>query len=157
MKVWVDADACPVGVKDVVIKACHRQAIGTIFVANKPTALPLSPFLSSVQVAKGADVADQFIVAGAEKNDLVITQDILLAALLVPKEVMVIDPRGHVFTAENIGERVSIRALMSDLRDSGDITGGPKQYSDKDKHRFASAFDRALTSLMKIAAQSSES
>ncbi len=152
MKVWVDADACPVGVKDVVVKACHRQAIDTVFVANKVITLPLSPYLTAVQVEKGADIADQYIVERADKNDLVITQDILLAALLVPKEVTVIDPRGHVFTEENIGERVSIRALMTDLRDSGDITGGPKQYTDKDKHRFASAFDRAVTKLKNAAA-----
>lgn len=149
MKVWVDADACPVAVKDIVIKAAHRLGIQTTFVANKVITLPLSPHLSSVQVPKGADVADQYIVDQASKNDLVITQDILLAALLVPMEVVVIDPRGQQFTADNIGERVSVRALMTDLRDTGEIAGGPKQFSDRDKQRFASAFDRAVTSLRK--------
>jgi hypothetical protein len=145
MKIWVDADACPVPVKDIVIKAGHKLAISSIFVANKVIALPLSPHLIFVQVAKGADVADQYIVDQATKDDLVITQDILPATS--SKEIVVIDPRGHAFTEENIGERVSVRALMTDLRDSGDITGGPKQYTDKDKQRFASAFDRAITKL----------
>lgn len=152
MKIWVDADACPVPVKDIVIKAGHKLAISTIFVANKVISLPLSPHLSFVLVAKGADVADQHIVDQATKDDLVITQDILLAAQLVPNKIVVIDPRGHAFTEENIGERVSVRALMTDLRDSGDITGGPKQYTDKDKQRFASAFDRAITKLINRAA-----
>lgn len=147
MKIWVDADACPSVLKELIIKAAHRLQIDTVFVANKVIALPESPFLSSVLVKQGADIADKHIAENAVPGDLVVTQDILLAAALVAADIVAIDLRGNTFSESNIGDRVSTRNLMSDLRDTGEITGGPRPYSDKDKRLFASTFDRTITAL----------
>lgn len=147
MKIWVDADACPGALKEFITKAAHRLQIETIFVANKAILLPQSPYLSSVLVGKGADIADRHIAERALPGDLVVTQDILLAADLVAANVTAIDLRGNTFNENNIGDRVSTRALMSELRDTGEITGGPRPFSDKDKRLFASTFDRTVTAL----------
>lgn len=149
MKIWVDADACPGAVKDIVTTAAYRKSIEAIFVANKAIALPTTPLLSSVVVDMSADAADRYIAEGAVPGDLVITQDIPLAHILVHNEVMVINPRGEKFTAENIGERLSIRNLLQDVRDTGEITGGPKPFGDREKRAFASTFDRELTRLIR--------
>ncbi len=149
MKIWVDADACPVTVRDIISRAAHRRSINTVFVANKLLQLMPSPFISFEQVEATPDAADQYIGENAELGDLVITQDIPLAHILVPKDIVVLSPRGITFTPDNIGERISVRNLMQDLRDSGETTGGPKPFGDKERREFASAFDRALTKLMK--------
>ncbi|MBP7862902.1 YaiI/YqxD family protein [bacterium] len=147
MKIWVDADACPVAVKDIISRAAHRKTIETIFVANKILPLMMSPYISFVQVDTTPDAADQYIGEHAIEGDLVVTQDIPLAHILVPMNVVVLSPRGLVFTPDNIGERIAVRNLMQDLRDTGETTGGPKPFGDKERREFASAFDRALTKL----------
>jgi len=152
MKIWVDADACPGVVKDIIVSAAIRRTTEAVFVANKPLSLPNSPYLSFIQVNKELDAADLYIKEHAKKFDLVITQDILLAHLLVPAGAVVIDPRGKKYTEDNIGEVVSTRNLMQGLRDSGEITGGSKQYGDREKRAFAASFDQELTRLLRIGA-----
>lgn len=149
MKLWIDADACPQAIKEIIIKAAQRLTLETIFVANKPLAVPRGDNFSFVQIQQGPDVADQYIVDQAMAGDLAITQDIPLAAQLVEKQVWVINPHGVLFTESNIGERLANRNLMQGLRDTGMITGGPKPFSDKDKRQFANAFDQLLTRLLK--------
>jgi len=151
MKIWVDADACPVPVKDVIMTAAIRRKVKTIFVANKQTSLPTSEYLSFVQVALGPDVADDYIKEHTEKFDLIVTQDTLLAHQLVPIGAVVIDPYGRKFTEDNIGERVALRNLLQESRDRGEITGGPKPFGAKEKREFASVFDKELTRLLRIA------
>lgn len=149
MKIWVDADACPGAVRDIVLTASRKRQVSTIFVANKPLALPLSDLVQFVQVGNTPDAADGYIVERAEKGDLVITQDIPLAHPLVHSGIVVISPRGQIFDEHNIGERLSIRDMMQDMRDVGIMTGGPKQFGEKEKREFASSFDRELTKLLK--------
>lgn len=149
MKIWIDADACPTAVKDIVISAASKRAIDVIFVANKHLTLPASKHLILIQVESGPDAADMYIKENAKKFDLVITQDILLAHSLVAADVVAIDPRGRKYTEDNIGQVVATRNLMQTLRDSGEIAGGPKQFGDKDKRAFAAAFDQELTKLLK--------
>jgi uncharacterized protein len=149
MKIWVDADACPGPVKDIIISATIRRAIKTVFVANKYLNLPVSEYLSFVQVNKESDAADFYIRENAKKSDLVISQDILLAQMLVLKGIVVVDPRGRKYTENNIGEIVATRNLMQELRDIGALTGGAKQFGDREKRAFASAFDQELTRLIR--------
>ncbi len=151
MKIWVDADACPVAVKDIVTHAAHKKSIEAIFVANKNIPLPVSPLISCVVVDMSPDAADRYIGDGAVPGDLAITQDIPLAHILVHKEVTVINPRGETFNADNIGERLSIRNLLQDVRDTGEITGGPKPFGDREKRAFAATFDKELTRLIRLA------
>jgi uncharacterized protein len=120
-----------------------------VFVANRRLTLPRSEFVSSVQVGAGLDVADGHIAASAQAGDLAVTQDIPLAALLVPKGVVVLEPRGELFTEENISERLSVRDFMHELRESGVMTGGPGGFSAQDRQRFAATLDRELTRLLK--------
>jgi uncharacterized protein len=132
----------------VVFRAAKRLEIATILVANKHLTVPVgNPHVTSVWVDGGADVADQYIAEHAEPGDLVITQDVPLAALLVPKYVVVLDPRGDEHTAETIGERLSIRDFMDKLRMAGGTTGGPPAYDSRAKQAFAAGLDRALTRL----------
>jgi uncharacterized protein len=152
MRIWVDADACPGPVRDIVLRAAERLHVPTVFVANKRLALPRSDFVSSVQVGAGLDVADRHIAASAQTGDLAITQDIPLAALLVPRGVVVLDVRGELFSPENIDERLSVRNFMQELREGGVMTGGPAGFSAQDKQQFAATFDRELTRLRKAGA-----
>jgi uncharacterized protein len=149
MKIWVDADACPGVIRDIVLKAANRHVIETVFVANKSLFLPPAEYLSFVLVEQGPDVVDRYIIAHAQRGDLVITQDIPLAAELVPQGIVAISPHGTLFDDSNIGERLSFRNLMSDLRDTGMITGGPKPFGEKQKRAFANTFDQCLTKLLK--------
>ena len=149
MKVWVDADALPGVIKEIITRAAARRTVDTVFVANKTIALPHSSYLSSVQVELGTDAADRYICEQAGSHDLVVTHDLLLADALVAQGIIVIDPRGDIYTDKNIGNRVSARSLMQDLRETGDITGGPRQFGDKERNRFANAFDRELTRLLR--------
>lgn len=148
MKVWIDADACPQPVRDIVLRAAARLKFELVFVANKMLTLPASQQITFVKVEEGPDIADEFIKQNASTEDLVISQDIPLAHSLVKSGIVVINPRGEVYTENNIGERISNRDLFQDLRDAGLVTGGPKQYGDKEKRAFASAFDRELTKLL---------
>ena len=149
MNIWVDADACPSEIKDIIIKAAHKRCIETVFVSNKIISIPQSPFISTVKVSQGPDVADEYIAESAKDNDLVITQDIPLAAILVPKRIVVISVHGVLFTHANIGERLSVRNFMSELRDTGIQTNGPRPFSNKDKQKFANTFDQQLVKLLK--------
>lgn len=149
MKIWVDADACPQVIREIIIRAAQRLSLETVFVANKPLYVPESPIFRFVQIRQGPDVADQYIVDQAESGDLVITQDIPLAAQLVNNAVLVVNPHGIHFTAVNIGERLANRDLMQSLRDTGTITGGPKPFSEKDKRQFANTLDQVLTRVLK--------
>jgi uncharacterized protein len=147
--IWVDADACPGPVKDIVMAAAKRRNIPTVFVANKQIFLPPHECLSCIVVDLGADVADKHIADKAVVGDLVITADIPLAHILVTKGVTVIDHRGGKFSPDNVGDRLSVRDLMQHLRDSGEATGGPKAFGDKEKRAFAATLDRELTKLSK--------
>lgn len=154
MKIWVDADACPAAIKELIIRAARRLRIPTVFVANKYISLPDSAYLSTVRVGMGPEVVDETIAQAAEAGDFAITQDIPLASVLVPKGVTVINPRGELYTEANIRERLSIRNFMQDLREAGTNTPGPKEFGQKDKQRFSDTFDRELTKRRKRAGTS---
>jgi uncharacterized protein len=135
-------------VKELVFRAAKRLAIETILVANQRLQTPLgNPLVTAVRVDGGADVADQYIATHASPGDLVVTQDVPLAALLVPKAVVVLDPRGEEHTVETIGERLSVRDFMEQARIAGIVTGGPPPYDARAKQAFAAALDRVLTRL----------
>lgn len=146
MKLWLDADAAPRDVKEVCYRASDRLRLATVLVANQRLQLPPGyAHLSAVRVDGGADVADQYIAEHAKAGDVCVTADIPLAAILVPKGVVVLDPRGDEYTTESIGERLSVRNFMEGLRGVGVDTGGHAAYGAKEKQRFANALDRALT------------
>jgi uncharacterized protein YaiI (UPF0178 family) len=146
MKLWLDADAAPRDVKEICYRASERLKLTTVLVANQRLQLPLGyVHLSAVRVDGGPDVADRYIADNAEPADVVVTADIPLAALLVPKGVLVLDPRGETYTLESIGERLSVRNFMDGLRGAGVETGGHAAYGPRDKQAFANALDRALT------------
>jgi uncharacterized protein len=146
---WIDADACPAAIQPIILRATSRLKLKAVFVANKPLNMGTSPYIETVQVGLGADVADHYIVEHVQAGDLVVTQDIPLAGQLVPMGLLVLNPHGVVFTPANIGERLATRNLMTDLRDTGMITGGPKPFDPKAKEKFANALDKALTQLLK--------
>jgi len=151
LKIWIDADAAPRDVKELVFRAAKRLALETVLVANQRLQTPLgNPLVQAVWVEGGADVADQHIAAHASPGDLVVTQDIPLAALLVPKGIAVLDPRGDEHTPETIGERLSVRDFMDQARMAGAVTGGPRPYDARAKQAFAAALDRVLTRLRRL-------
>jgi uncharacterized protein YaiI (UPF0178 family) len=146
VKLWIDADAAPREVKEIVFRASERLKLSTVLVANQRIQLPLGyAYLSAVRVDGGPDVADRHIADEAEPGDVCVTADIPLAAILVAKGVLVIDPRGTELTSENVGERLTVRDFMEGLRGAGVDTGGPKGYGPREKQAFASALDRVLT------------
>jgi uncharacterized protein YaiI (UPF0178 family) len=146
LRLWIDADAAPQDVKAICYRTSDRLKLETILVANMRLQLPAGyAHLKAVRVEGGPDVADRYIAEHAEPGDVAVTQDIPLAALLVPKGVAVIDPRGDEYTPESIGERLSVRNFMEGLRSTGVQTGGHAAYGDREKQRFANALDRALT------------
>jgi uncharacterized protein len=148
LKIWIDADAAPRDVKELVFRAAKRLTLETVLVANQRLQTPLgNPLVQAVWVEGGADVADQHIAVHASPGDLVVTQDIPLAALLVPKGIAVLDPRGDEHTPETIGERLSVRDFMDQARMAGAVTGGPRPYDARAKQAFAAALDRVLTRL----------
>lgn len=148
MTLWVDADSVPGPVREIVLRASHRLSLATIFVANQRVNVPAGhPTVSTVRVEGGPDVADKYIADNAIEGDVCITHDIPLAAILVGKKVVVIDPRGVEHTENTIGERLSVRDFLENLRSVGVDTGGPASFTAKDKQAFAGALDRALTRL----------
>jgi uncharacterized protein YaiI (UPF0178 family) len=149
MKIWIDADACPRIIKEIVFRASERLEIAVCLVANTGLAKHHSRLISSIVVADGLDVADDYIVEQATPQDLVITADIPLAVRIVEKGAIGLDPRGELYTEENVGERLSLRDLMQELRGAGMIQGGPAQFSNTDRQRFASSLDRVLTRMLK--------
>jgi len=145
MKIWVDADACPVVIKEILFKAAQRLQVPLTLVANRPVRIPPSPWIAFVQVAAGLDVADNEIVTRLVAGDLVITADIPLAAEVIKKGAYAINPRGELYTADNIRERLSMRDFMDSLRSDGIDTGGPPPLAANDKQAFANQLDRFLT------------
>jgi uncharacterized protein YaiI (UPF0178 family) len=145
MTIWIDADAAPRDVKDIILRAAKRLEIPTVLVANQRLSVPLNnPQVSTVWVQGGPDVADRYIAEHGAEGDVAITADIPLAAILVQKGLIVLDPRGEQYSAENVQERLSIRDFMDSLRGSGVETGGSKPFGAKDKQAFAAALDRVL-------------
>ncbi len=145
MTLWIDADAAPRDVKDICLRAAERLRLATVLVANQRVPLPPGyAYVTAVRVEGGPDAADRYIVDHAEAGDVAVTADIPLAALLVPKRVAVIDPRGEEYTSESIGERLSVRDFMDGLRGAGVETGGHAAYGPRDKQAFANALDRVL-------------
>lgn len=144
MKIWVDADACPVVIKEIIYRAAQRKQINTYFVANQFLRLPPSKFLHRMQVSAGFDVADNEIVRLSEEGDLVITADIPLASEVIDKGGIAINPRGELYTKNNIRERLNMRDFMDTMRASGEQTGGPPPLNQKDRHSFAASLDSLL-------------
>lgn len=146
LRLWIDADAAPRDVREIVFRAALRLEVTVFLVSNQRVQLPANnPFVEMVWVTAGPDEADQRIVDEAREGDLAVTADIPLAAALVEKGVRVIDPRGEEYTPENVRERLSIRDFMASLRDTGVDTGGPSARSARDTREFANALDRILT------------
>jgi uncharacterized protein YaiI (UPF0178 family) len=144
MKIWVDADACPKVIKEILFRAAQRRQIDLILVANAPLAVPRSSRIRSVVVPQGIDVADQAITDWAERGDLVITADIPLAAAVVEKGVQALNPRGELYTADNVRQHLSMRNFMADLRGAGVETSGPAAFHQRDRQAFANQLDRLL-------------
>jgi uncharacterized protein len=149
MKIWIDADACPRVIKEILFKASERLKIPVCLVANKSLAKHNTHLVESIVVKDGFDVADDYIAEHATREDLVITADIPLAARVVAKGGVALDPRGDLYTEENVGERLSIRDLMMELRSEGFVQGGPAQFNLTDRQRFASSLDRLLTQMVR--------
>jgi len=144
MKIWVDADACPKAIKEILYRVAKRTGLLLTLIANQALAVPPSPHIRSVQVAKGFDVADNEIVRRVEAGDLVITADIPLAAEVIAKGGFVLDPRGELYSRDNIQAALTMRNFMDTLRSSGVDTGGPAAMSQNDCQAFANRLDRFL-------------
>jgi len=149
MKIWVDADACPVVIKEILFKAADRTKITTTLVANHHVRIPPSPFISFMQVSSGFDVADDEIVKRINASDLVITSDIPLADEVIDKGGIALSPRGELYTKENIKSRLNIRDFMDTMRASGVNTGGPPALNQTDRQNFANHLDRIITQFKK--------
>lgn len=149
MVIWIDADACPKSIREIIYRASSRLKLYVKLVSNSYLTIPHDPFIQALQVDKGADMADHMIVSLVQIGDLVITSDIPLAAFVVEKQALAIDHRGEIYTEENVRERLSIRDFMKDIRDSGVITGGPAPYGPKDLEKFANSLNKILTKIPK--------
>lgn len=145
MKIWVDADACPVVIKDILFRAAERTGVQVTLVANRPVRIPPSPRITFVQVASGFDVADNEIIKRMTAGDLIITSDIPLASEVIDKGGYALNPRGELYSVDNIRDRLSMRDFMDSLRDSGIDTGGPAPLSKSDRNSFANQLDTFLT------------
>ena len=144
MRIWVDADACPAMIKDILFRAANRWQRPLTLVANHMLRTLPSPWIRAVQVPRGFDEADDYIVQHAQAGDLVITGDIPLAAQALEKQAYVLNPRGERYTADTIRERLSLRDMMEELRSAGVDTGGPSALSQSDRRAFANALDRLM-------------
>ena len=145
MRIWVDADACPVVVREILFRAAVRTRTLTVFVANQSVSIPRSEFLQFIQVAQGFDIADNYIAAQVVADELVITSDIPLAAEVIEKQAVALSPRGELFTPENIKSRLNMRDFLDTLRASGIQSGGPSAYGQKERQQFANQLDRYLS------------
>jgi len=145
MHIWVDADACPVVIKEILFRAAQRTGVAMTLVANQPVRVPPSPHIKMLQVASGFDVADNEIVRRVAAGDLVITSDIPLAADVIEKSAHALSPRGELYTLDNIKTRLNMRDFMDTLRASGIHTGGPPTLNQSDRQTFANHLDRFLT------------
>ena len=144
MKIWVDADACPGVIKEILFRAANRTEVELTLVANQALRTPASRFINSIQVKSGFDVADNEIVKRAQAGDLVITADIPLAAEVIEKGAHALNPRGELYRKDNIRERLNMRDFMDSLRGSGIQTGGPAALNQKDRQNFANELDKLL-------------
>lgn len=144
MQIWVDADACPKVIKEILYRAAERVRVPLTLVANRPLRIPPSPYIRTLQVPAGFDVADKQIVDQIQADDLVITADIPLAATVIEKGGHALDPRGEFYTESNIRERLSVRDFMDELRGTGVVTGGPSEFSQGNRKAFANELDRFL-------------
>jgi len=144
LKIWVDADACPRVIKEILFRAAERLEVTVILLANSSLQTPPSPYVSAIQVSAGFDEADKEIVQKVQRGDLVITADIPLAAEVVKKGGYALNPRGELYTEDNVYEYLAMRNLMQELRSGGEIIGGPLPFSRKDRQAFASQLDRFL-------------
>jgi uncharacterized protein len=145
MQIWVDADACPQAIKDILFRAAERAQIMTTLVANTLLRTPPSPFIRAIRVARGFDVADHRIAQEMQPGDLVVTADIPLAAEVIARGGHALDPRGERYSEDNVSERLAVRNLMQSLRESGELVGGPAPLGQSDRHEFANQLDRFLT------------
>jgi len=145
MNIWVDADACPAVVKDILYRAAERAQVTLTLVANQPLRTPRSTFIRVVQVPRGFDVADNEIARRVQPGDLVVTADIPLAAQVIERGGHALDPRGELYSPDTIRERLTMRDFMDELRASGVQTGGPPPLAHGDRQRFANQLDRLLT------------
>ena len=144
MQIWVDADACPLAIKQILYRAAERAQIQTTLVANKMLAVPRSKFVRAIQVGRGFDVADNEISRRVAAGDLVVTADIPLAADVIARGARALNPRGELYSADNIRERLAMRDLLEKLRETGVQTEGPAPLDHTDRKRFADALDRFL-------------
>jgi uncharacterized protein len=144
MNIWVDADACPGAVKEILYRAAERARVPLTLVANQPLRTPPSPYIRTLQVPRGFDVADNEIARRVQAGDLVVTADIPLAAQVIERGAHALDPRGELFSPETIRERLTMRDFMDELRASGVQTGGPPPLAHGDRQRFANQLDRLL-------------
>lgn len=145
MRIWVDADACPKAVKEILFRAAIRTKTSLILVANQPLSILTSPFIKTVQVLGGFDVADQYIADHMNSGDLVITADIPLADAVVSKNGIALNPRGELYSKENIKQKLSIRNFNEAVRSSGMQTGGPAKLTQREVAEFANCLDRILS------------
>ena len=150
MKIWVDADACPVAIKEILFRAAVRTQTTVMLVANESLKVPPSPYIKSIQVLKGFDVADNEIIRKSQNGDLVITSDIPLADDVIKKGALALSPRGDLFSKDNIKARLNMRDFLDTMRASGVDTGGPSPLTDKDNKKFADTLDRILTQNKKL-------
>lgn len=151
MKIWVDADACPVVIKEILFKAAERTGIPLTLVANQPVRIPRSRFIDTLQVKAGFDVADNEIVKRLGVGDLVITSDIPLAAEVIEKGAHALNPRGELYSADSIRSRLNMRDFLDTMRASGINTGGPPALSQSDRQSFANHLDKLLAAYAKDA------
>jgi uncharacterized protein YaiI (UPF0178 family) len=147
MQIWVDADACPAVIKEILYRAAQRTQRPLVLVANQLLRVPASPWIRALQVPKGFDVADNHIVAHVEAGDLVVTADIPLAAAVIERDAHALNPRGEFYSRENIRELLDLRNFMDTLRASGVETGGPATFGHADRQAFANRLDRFLAGL----------
>lgn len=145
MKIWVDADACPVVLREILFKAATRVQVLLVLVANQPIRVPSSEWISAMQVASGFDVADDEIVKRVASGDLVITSDIPLAAEVIDKGALALNARGELYTLDTVKARLNMRDFMDTMRSSGVHTGGPAALSQADRREFSNQLDRILT------------
>ncbi|MWP48745.1 MULTISPECIES: YaiI/YqxD family protein [unclassified Gilliamella] len=149
MNIWIDADACPAPIKEILYRAANRKAINTTLVANQRLTIPFSPYIKALQVEKGFDIADNKIIELVKTNDLVITSDIPLAADVLNKGAFVLTPRGEKYTLDTIKERLTIRDFMETMRASGVQSKGPATFNSKDREKFANQLDILLNQISK--------
>ena len=147
MRVWIDADACPRAAQDLVVKFALKRQFEVVLVAGQPQIKPGLALVKLIVVPSGPDAADDYLVEHAAPGELVICSDVPLADRLVKKGVAALDPRGKEFDAQNMGDRLAVRNLFTDLREQGQMSGGPAPFGEREKQAFANALDRILTRL----------